>query len=223
MSLSIGSGLARRPAWPGVIRALALFAAFCGLYSATLLLGFALLVAMFKLGVMGALGVMFYRGLVVIGLVAVATLALSVLALGRWGGRWLEPRDALGAAAMSLAFNLCFFVLAPVTVDRSISIFMLGRMDMEAAHAFTPGEMRDAFTSVYVDGDRQIERRLAEQKLSGDVEDVGGRYRITARGRALIAAARGVSWMFDGDPRFVTPAGVSAPTLRPPLPGLGKR
>ena len=216
MTLARTAVLPRRTGRLTLGRFLATGCAFAGLYAGALLLGFALLVAMFKLGVMGAVDVMFYRGLVVIVLVAVATVAILVLLLGRRAGV-LEPRDALGAAAVSLSFNLCFFVLAPVTVDRSISIFMLGRMDMEAARAFTPAEMRDAFTSVYVVGDRQIERRLAEQRLSGDVEDLGGRYRITPRGRALIAVARTVAWMFDGDPRFVTPA--AAPRLRPRLGG----
>ena len=188
---------------------LAELAALALLYATALATGFALLVLLFKAGVLGGVSVLFYRGLALIGVAAVLTLAGLALAIGRAAGRRLQARDALGAAAMSLAFNLCFFVLAPVTVDRSITIFMLGQMSAHAQQDYSAPQMTRLFTSVYVGEDRQIERRLSEQALSGDVEDLGGRYRITARGRALIAVSRAVAWLFDSDTRFVAPAAAS--------------
>jgi hypothetical protein len=158
-------------------------------------------------------GVLFYRGVLLIAVAGWLTLGGLMLALGRTGRRHLRPRDAFGATAVSLAFNLSFLVLMPVTVDRSITIFMLGQMSARPGYAYTPEEMTALFTSVYVGEDRQIERRLLEQSLSGDVEDLGGRYRITPRGRALIGVCRAVAWMFEGDTRFVSPA----PPPEPPL------
>ncbi len=175
------------------------------LYGTGLTVGFALLVLLFKAGVLGGVSVLFYRGLVLIALAAVLTLVGLALAIGRAGGRSLRPRDALGAAALSLAFNLCFFVLVPVTVDRSITIFMLGQMSAHAEQDYSARDMSRLFTSVYVGEDRQIERRLSEQTLSGNVEELGGRYRVTARGRTVIGVSRVVAWLFDSDTRFVAP------------------
>ena len=198
----------------GLAEGLAEAAALALLYASTVAIGFALLVLLFKAGVLGAVGVLFYRGVLLIGVAGWLTLGGLMLALGRAGGRHLRPRDAFGATAVSLAFNLSFLVLMPVTVDRSITIFMLGQMNAHPGRAYTPQEMTALFTSVYVGEDRQIDRRLVEQSLSGDVEDLGGRYRISARGQALIGVSRAVAWMFDGDTRFVSPA----PRPPPPQP-----
>ena len=191
--------------------------ALAALYAVAGGMGFLLLVLLFKAGVAGVLGVLFYRGLVLIGVAGLLTLGGLMLAIGRTGGRYLRPRDAFGATAVSLALNLSFLVVAPVTVDRSITIFMLGQMNAHPERAYTPEEMTRLFTSVYVGEDRQIERRLSEQSLSGDVEDLGGRYRISPRGVSLIRVSRAVAWMFDSDTRFVSPpAATPAPlALRP--------
>ena len=71
---------ATRPLRLDLKAALAELAALALLYGLGLTLGFALLVLLFKAGVLGAVGVMFYRGLVLIGLAAGLTLGGLALA-----------------------------------------------------------------------------------------------------------------------------------------------
>ena len=94
--------------------------------------------------------------------------------------------DALGACILSLSLNLSFLVLFPVTVDRSISVFMLAQMAAHPDDAFTAARMRGIFEGVYLGEYRQIERRMGEQAASGNVIPVGDGYVITPQGRAFI-------------------------------------
>jgi hypothetical protein len=67
----------------------------------------------------------------------------------------------------------------------------------------TEREARDLFMRVYVDDWAQIDRRLKEQELSGNLEHAPAGWRLTPQGRAFMDAARAMSGLFRGDPRFV--------------------
>ena len=108
----------------------------------------------------------------------------------------------IGAAIVATSLLTAAFVLGPVTVDRSVSVFMLSQFDA-ADHALTEAEARDAFRRIYVDDWAQIDRRLKEQELSGNLEHDGPGWRLTAQGRAFMGTARMMSSLFKGDPRFV--------------------
>lgn len=169
-------------------------------------LGFGLLVLGFKVGLLGQIDILFYRGLVLIVFAFLGTFALIVFGL-----RWLHPhglgaRDAFAAAILSLSLNLSFLVVVPVTVDRSISIFILGQMAAAPGETFTPGSMTALFTQIYVTDHHQIERRLHEQAVSGNVEKDDGGYRISARGKQVVAAARIVAAMFDSHAGILAPS-----------------
>jgi hypothetical protein len=193
--------------WRGVV-------GFGVLYAAAPVIGFVLLVALFRAGVLAQVNILFYRGLALIALAFAATFA-TVFALARRGPiSGVRGRDAFSAAVLSLAFNLCFLVVFPVTIDRSISVFVLGQMAAHADRAYSTDQMSKVFSDVYVGEDRQIDRRMREQLLSGNVERVGGGYRISAHGKAFIQTSKLIAWMFDGDTRFVSPPADERPVLR---------
>lgn len=183
-------------------------------------LGFLLLVALFKLGVAGSVDILFYRGValcVVAFLLTIAMVAIAGHKLGR-----ISLSEAIAAGALSLGLNLSFLVVAPVTVDRSISVFLLGHMAQHEKRVFTTPEMEAAFRRIYLDDLGQIQRRMDEQQRSGNIERKDGGYVLTPQGVAFIHWARMVAWAFDTDPRLLqakprTPrtAG-SAPAATPP-------
>jgi hypothetical protein len=184
--------------WRGVV-------GFGVLYAAAPLIGFAVLVALFRIGVLAQINILFYRGLALIALAFAATFAVVFFAARRGPLGGVRGRDAFSAAVLSLAFNLCFLVIFPVTIDRSISVFVLGEMAAHADRAYSADQMAQVFSNVYVGEDQQIDRRMREQLLSGNVERVGDGYRISAHGKAFIQTSKLIAWMFDGDTRFVSP------------------
>lgn len=172
------------------------------LFGAAAALGFALLVLFFKAGLLVRIDILFYRGIILCAIAAVATMALVWFAATRW--QFASVRDAIAAGVLSFGLNLSFLVVAPVTVDRSISVFILGYMATDPDKPMSVADLRDVFERRYLGDWRQVERRMEEQTVSGNVMRAGGGYVLTPRGKSFLTTSKIVAWMFDTDPRFVT-------------------
>ena len=151
--------------------------------------------------------ILFYRGLAMAALVAAALLGVLLLA-----SRWypLASATVIGAVFTSVALNVCFLVLFPVTVDRSISVFLLSRI--EARQPLNAAELEQTFADEYLGEMQQIPRRVREQTLSGNIAVAAdGSIRLTQRGRLFNALARGASTWFGTDRRFVSDSAAARP------------
>jgi hypothetical protein len=177
-----------------------------GLMIAAPLLGFCLYLALTWSPAFAGIGILFYRGLLLCFLSAALLGALLFVASRRL--RAIEPVAIIAAVALSLSANLMFLIVLPVTIDRSISVFLLAEIDAHRTSPLSTAELQDAFVRHYVRDMRQIDRRVREQTLSGTISTDGGRIRLTPRGERFLVLARFLSGPFRTDPRFVgLPAG----------------
>ncbi len=159
-----------------------------------------LLAALLQLGFGGWQSVYFYRGLICLGAATAATaLALALLARAGWG----RGRDVVPASLFGAGLTLAFFVLVPVTIDRSVSVFLLGAMAAERDRVWTTEGLSEVLMDRYVRDFAQVERRIAEQRASGNVTAAGDGYRLTAQGERFIAASRWLGAAFAADGKFV--------------------
>jgi hypothetical protein len=165
------------------------------LFAAVAVVGLALLALLFGLGIAAGMDILFYRGVV---LSAVAALATALLF-----ARFVSPREAVAAAVLAFGLDIAFVVVLPVTIDRSISVFILATMEATPERVFTTADVEHAFTVVYVGDMRQIERRMHEQELSGNVGRSDGGYVLTPQGRAFVAFGRRVADLFGADRRLI--------------------
>lgn len=96
-------------------------------YMAALLAGFLVYLALIASPLLGGVQILFYRGIAI----AVLTAPLLALLLGvtGWRFRSLDLSTVIGATALSLAFNICFLIVFPVTFDRSVTMFLLARVE----------------------------------------------------------------------------------------------
>ncbi|MGY2049388.1 hypothetical protein [Methylobacterium sp. JK268] len=172
-------------------------------YTLALLLGTALFLTVTRAGVFGAVPILFYRGLAGLALTfALLWAAMAAVTRRRRLGLPLAMRDAFGASVTAAALLLAAFVVGPVTVDRSVSVFMLGRF-AAAPEGLDAPAVEDAFRRTYLEEWRQIPRRLDEQVASGNLVRDGDRYRLTPQGARFMRIARGTARLFDTDRRFV--------------------
>ena len=192
-------------------------ARFCAgqatLHLAAVAFGFGCFVLLFQAHVVPWLAILFYRGLVLIVVALGATAVAAAWLAGRLRAWGVQRRDALSACILSASLNLSFFVLLPVTVDRSLSMFMLGQTAAHPGETYTAERMRAAFAQVYLGEQRQTERRLAEQVRSGNVVPVGEGYAITPQGLAFIRLSGIVAQAFHTDRRLVNGTSSAPPTL----------
>jgi MFS family permease len=181
------------------------FLAAAAWFGAAIVLVVGAVIALFWIGFLHQISILFYRGLVLIAIGALFCFVVLVLASRKWP-IW-KPRDAVSASAFACGVAVCLLIVLPVTIDRSVSVFILTRMAALPDRAFTPDEMRAIFTEVYLGRYQQIERRLEEQEISGNVARDAAGYRITPQGLAFVRLARFLSTVFQTDPRFVTADG----------------
>lgn len=176
-------------------------------YAVALIVGFLLYLALIASPLLGDMPILFYRG-VVVAAVAAPLLALLLGVAGRYLPS-LDLSTIVGAVALSLAFNVSFLIVFPVTFDRSITMFLLARVERQDGRLDARG-LEHVYVREYLGDMRQIDRRIEEQSLSGNIRVDQGRIHITPQGRRLLAGGRVIGGLFGTDPRFVT-APVPAP------------
>ncbi|MFC3442431.1 hypothetical protein ACFOKF_14750 [Sphingobium rhizovicinum] len=115
----------------------------------------------------------------------------------------IDLSTGIGAVALSLAFNISFLIVFPVTFDRSITMFLLARIERQDGQLDAQGLER-VFVREYLSDMRQIDRRIAEQSLSGNIRVEQGRIHITPQGQQLLRSGRMIGGWFGADPRFVS-------------------
>lgn len=185
------------------------------LHAGAVALGFTAFVLLFQIDLWSGMTILFYRGLLLLIVAFLLTLAATAPLAGLGHAWGLRRRDAVGACVLSLSLNLSAFVILPVTVDRSVSVFLLGQMAAHPDESFDAERARTVFDAVYLGTFRQMERRLAEQTASGNVTPTADGYVITPQGRAFIRFAGVVAKLFRTDTRLI--AGASSPGAAPTL------
>lgn len=168
------------------------------------LFGFGIYLLLFWLDLGGSIGILFYRG---VALAVAAAIATAIA--GAWLVRGSDDRSlAIAAGALSLSFNICFLVLLPVTVDRSISVYLLSTIEQHQKPGIKPAALQTAFIDGYVVRMGAIDRRIDEQRRSGNVVVTpDGKVKLTPQGQRFMNFSRLVARFFRTDPRFVGTAG----------------
>lgn len=164
--------------------------------------GLLLFVGLFWLDVAhSSIPVLMYRGL----FLAVIALCAHLLALIPFLAKH-RSRDYLILSAISLAFaaNTTFLIVFPVTIDRSVSVYLLGQL-LTHPSGMTENELSQRLIREYVTEYRGVDRRMQEQMLTGNVKVTEGRYTLTEQGKLFMHFSGLVSNLFSVDPRFVRP------------------
>jgi hypothetical protein len=166
--------------------------------------GIALFFALFSVGLLhSSQPILMYRGLYLAAFAA--TLQISIL-IAFWRARRYHKSaklpTILAASALALAFNVTFLVVIPVTVDRSVTVFLLGQL-ANSPSGMKGDALRGALVSRYVDSYAAVDRRMHEQQLSGNVSLDGELYKLTPQGERFIKFSRAIGAMFGADLRYI--------------------
>ena len=175
-----------------------------GIYIAIYAVCTALFIALFHTPVLANMKVLMYRG---IGLLILSgILAAVVMGIIRKFWKFITVRDIIMVFVIFCCVNMVLFTLIPVTVERSVSVFMLSYMDENSDQSFTKEDIGEIFTSKYVNDFGAFDKRFDEQLVTGTLIDNGdGTYTISDEGRFIVTMFRGVSKMFNTDQRLVYP------------------
>ena len=161
-------------------------------------------VGLFHTGLLKNMNVLMYRGLAFVVLTGI--LAAIVMGVVRKFWKFVTVRDIIMMFVIFCCVNTVIFTLVPVTVERSISVFMLSYMDENSDKTFTQDSVGEVFSAKYVDDYGAFEKRFNEQIVTGTIkQNPDGTYSITDRGRLIVWGFRTCAEWFDTDRRLVRP------------------
>lgn len=175
-----------------------------GLYALIFVICTALFIGLFHTGFLAGMEVLMYRGIVFL-IIAGAVSAIAMVVVRHFWG-FVTIRDVIMMFVIFCCVNMVLFTLIPVTVERSVSVFMLSYMDENSDQTFTEESVGDIFTDKYVVEYGAFDKRFEEQVATGTlVQNEDGTYSITDEGRAIVGMFRTVSKLFNTDQRLVYP------------------
>ena len=161
-------------------------------------------VALFHTGLLKGMNVLMYRGIAFI--ILTGTVSAIVMGVVRKFWKFVTIRDIIMMFVIFCCVNTVIFTLVPVTVERSVSVFMLSYMDENSDKTFTQDSVGEIFTSKYVNDYGAFEKRFNEQVVTGTIkQNEDGTYSITDRGRFIVSIFRNLAEWFDTDRRLVYP------------------
>lgn len=174
-------------------------------YGADILVSTVMFVVLFHTPLFRDLGVFFYRGVI---LLVIAALFSAFLA---WAGMRISKKldmdikDMIAVFCIFFGVTLGWFILIPVTVERSISVYMLSYMDENDSAEITSEEFGNIFYDSYIEDFGAFEKRFKEQEVSGNIEVKNDGYVITDSGRFIVNMFRVCANLFDTDKWLVYP------------------
>lgn len=131
--------------------------------------------------------VLFYRGIL---LLLTTTIVCSLLLFLFRQKFKLETQSFIAALTISLSFHLSFFVIFPVTFDRSVTMYLLSTLAKKPASQNCPGigksALKEAFITEYVKENRAIERRIYEQSFINFVKEEKECVTLTSKGHRFL-------------------------------------
>ena len=161
-------------------------------------------VGLFHTGLLKSMNVLMYRGIAFIVLTGI--IAAIVMGVIRKFWKFVTVRDIIMMFVIFCCVNTVIFTLVPVTVERSVSVFMLSYMDENSDKTFTQESVGEIFTAKYVNEYGAFEKRFNEQVVTGTIkQNADGTYSITDRGRLIVKGFRLLAEWFDTDRRLVYP------------------
>ena len=178
--------------------------ALTGIYILIYLVCTALFIGLFHTGLLKNMEVLMYRGVAFIVITgAVAAVIMGVIRKF-WG--FVTVRDIIMMFVIFCCVNMVFLTLIPVTVERSVSVFMLSYMEENSDQTFTEESVGEVFTSKYVEDYGAFEKRFEEQVVTGTIrQNEDGTYSITESGKFVVKMFRTIADWFDTDRRLVYP------------------
>lgn len=177
------------------------------IYAAAIIIATIVFILLFHTPILRNLDVFFYRGCVFLVIASFFAAALVFLAKKVFEKLKLDIKDTVVVFFLFFGITLGWYTLIPVTVERSISVFMLSYMDQNDTQGITSEEFADIFYEKYIQDFGAFDKRFREQLISGNMEEseYENGYVITDSGRIVVDLFRICANLFDTEKWLVYP------------------
>ena len=173
-------------------------------YGVSVLVASGVFIGLFHTKLFSSITVFFYRGVIFL-FIASAVAALVTFGIKSFfTALSLDMKDVFISFVLFFGFTLGWYTLVPVTVERSISVYMLSYMDQNPK-AVTEEDFEKIFFDNYITKYGAFRKRFNEQLLSGNIKKTEGGYVITNNGRRVVNLFRASASLFNTEKWLVYP------------------
>ena len=177
---------------------------YLGCLIITCIVSFVFFALLFHTKLFSNVQVLMYRGIIFIVISAVFNIILSII-IKRMLFKELNGFDIFSIVVFYMSVTMVFFILVPVTVERSVSVYMLSYAD-ESDTNFTKSDIENSFIDIYLKDFGAFDKRFDEQIETGTIEKVNdNEYRLNDRGRVIVRLFRLIATVFNTDKKLVNP------------------
>lgn len=164
-------------------------------------------VILFHTPLFKSINVFFYRGILLLFISSFIAVGFMLAAKKMLQKMQFDAKDCVVIFCLFFGITLGWFVLIPVTVERSISVYMLSYMDQNDTTGITSDDFADVFYENYITNYGAFEKRFDEQITSGNIDEYsdGNGYVITDNGRFIVKLFRLCADLFDTEKWLVYP------------------
>ena len=147
-----------------------------------------------------------YKGIIYIIVTGLLASIIMIIAKKKKFHNLIDNKDVVLMLIGYCCVNMVLFTLIPVTVERSVSVFMLSYMDSYQDESYSESKMTKIFEDIYVDEFKAFDKRFNEQIVTGTIEEVSdGEYKINDNGKFIVKMFRTVAKWFNMDTKLVYP------------------
>lgn len=106
---------------------------------------------------------LFYRGVILLAVISSIFFALTLIIHQYRSIKYLQL--IISAIIVSISLNICFFIVFPVTFDRSITMYLLNTLENQDEMSLSEKGLEQLFIDEYVVSQKAISRRIQEQSI----------------------------------------------------------
>lgn len=173
-------------------------------YLLSFLFGTVVFIALFQIDFLSScMKVFFYKGLAYLAIASLLAVASSFF-FAKAVAVAADFKDYLVVFSLFSGITLGWFILIPVTTERSISVYMLSYID-SLDKPIGKEEFERIFFDDYIVRHGSFTKRFAEQLETGSIEQEGEKYRMTERGHQIVKMFRTASSLFNTEDWIVNP------------------
>lgn len=159
----------------------------------------------FKVGLFSSDPIIFYRGLKILLLTSLVQWLSLTCVIVYLFKKQISFANAFASTMAGLALCATFLIVVPVSLDRSVSVFLLGYMN-NVGHPVSADELENVLVSKYIKEYKSVDRRMIEQITSGNIsKNSEGYYVLTEQGANFVLVSKKIANYFSVDEKFLNP------------------
>ena len=142
--------------------------------------------------------VLFYRGLLYLVLTSLSVFAGILLVSIRLKYRYFE--SMIAALVLALSIHLNFFVVFPVTFERSISMYLLTTLEQNrttACGGMTKEQMKEGLINTFIVEKDSLQKRITEQSIINMIERENDCYKVTDQAMRFLQFSQTIKAIYN--------------------------